>query len=325
MSPLLATLLLMMGVGLLTRHVVRSATRRSESEAETRVRNLISAELQGSRIHGGAPPEKRRLFGRRRVRNGSPTVDRLAARLERSGWFGSGEGKTFIERLDEELVVAGIRYKLTPYQALAIALLIWGAGVVLPTLMVLTVGLPVFIYVAVVVVFAIYPPLKLRSLRVARQDSLKMELPVFIQQLQMLLSSGMTTLDDAIGRVVRNAALDPYDSALAREFGQAQTEYRLGGVDRETALHAISRRTRVVAVQNLVEAIVQGLRSGNDMAVVLEEYGKQAREMWRQDMRAFTARKEPLITLGIVITMFGGFILMAVPLLINLVRTLGSV
>jgi Flp pilus assembly protein TadB len=322
----------MVGFGLLARHIINSATRHSGNEAEERLLSLIAREADEPQFAATGERKRRHFFGRGQERGrrerapgqGSPTVARLASRLEHSGWFDKGEGKGFIERLDDELVVAGIRYKMTPYQALAVALLVWSIGVILPTFLKLAIGLPTILYVASVVAFALYPWLKLRGLKAERQDSLKMELPVFIQQLRMLLSSKMTNLDDAIARVVRNAEIDPYDSALAREFGQAQTEYRLGGVNREEALRAISKRTRVVAVQNLVEAIIQGLRTGTDMAVVLEEYGKQARETWRQDMRAFMGKKEPLITIGMVITMFGGFILIAAPLLINLTRTLSS-
>jgi len=317
-------LILIIGLGLLVRHFISSVLYRSQSEAEAGLRELLHQELEGSEFAAPPKPEKQRRFFKRAdtSASGSPTINALSGRLERTGWFEQGEGKTFIDRLDQELIVAGIRYKMTPYQALATAILIWGMGVILPTFMYFAVGIPVFLYVLVVIVFAVYPPMKLRSLKQDRQDSLKMELPVFIQQLRMLLSSNMTTLDDAIARVVHNAEIDPYDSSLAREFGQAQTEYRLGGVDREVALRRIGERTRVPSVQNLVEAIIQGLRTGTDMERVLEEYGKQARELWRQDMRSFTARKEPLITIGMVITMFGGFILIAAPLLINLVQTL---
>jgi Flp pilus assembly protein TadB len=320
-SPLIATLLLMVGFGLLARHIINNATRRSVSEAESRLLDVVARDnLSGQFPEVAAPTAK----GRRKHQQGSPTVTRLAAWLERTGWFDAGEGKGFIERLNEELIVAGIRYKMTPYQALAVALLIWGMGIVVPTFLKFAIGLPTILYIAAVLCFAIYPWMKLRAFKTERQDTLKLELPIFIQQLRMLLSSRMTSLDDAIARVVRNAEIDPYDSALAREFGQAQTEYRVGGINREEALRAIGKRTRVVSVQNLVEAIIQGLRTGADMAVVLEEYGRQAREMWRQDMRAFTGRKEPLITLGMVITMFGGFILVAAPLLINLTHTLSA-
>jgi len=81
----------------------------------------------------------------------------------------------------------------------------------------------------------------------------------------------------------------------------------------------------VASVQNLVDVIVQGMRTGTEMGEVLGEYGKQARETWRQDMRTYMARKEPMVTISVVITMFGGFILFAAPLVLNVAHTLSSV
>jgi Flp pilus assembly protein TadB len=324
MNPALSALLLIIGFGLLANWLIRGAQERAESDSERRLRALIREEMEGTQF--SMPDEDAKLSRRERRRaKGSPALDRLTRLLEGNRLLAEGEGKTFIEWLDGELVVAGLRQKMSPYRALAVTLLIWFTGVVLPTFMVLAAGLPKWLYAFMVLFFLLYPQLKLRQLKTERQDTLRMELPSFIQQLRMMLSTRMTNIDDAIARVVRNAQLDPYDSELAREFGQAQLEYRLGGVDREEALRAIGDRTRVAAVQNLVDVIVQGMRTGTEMSSVLAEYGKLAQENWRQDMRTYMARKEPLVTVGVIITMFGGFVLFAAPLILNLAHSLNSV
>jgi hypothetical protein len=46
--------------------------------------------------------------------------------------------------------------------------------------------------------------------------------------------------------------------------------------------------------------------------------------MWRQDIRNFKNRKEPLVTIGVVIAMFGAFIIMISPILIGLLETLSG-
>lgn len=322
MSPLLATFLLILGFSLFAHYLITQALRHSETEAERRVRKLIREELEGTQFE---LPQEQEEKPKKKRREGAASVNALASRLERWQLLHQGEGKTFLEWLDEQLIVAGIRDKMTPYQALAAALLVWAAGVIFPTFLAIAGVLPKVLYAIVVILFALYPPLKLRQLKAARQDQLKMELPVFIQQLRMMLSTGMTTIDDAIARVVRNTKLDPYDSELAREFEQAQIEYRLGGVPREDALLRIGERTQVPSVRSLVDVIITGIRTGAPMENVLAEYGHQAQETWRQDSRAYMARKEPLITIGVVITMFGGFILFAAPLVLNLIQTLSSV
>ena len=158
----------------------------------------------------------------------------------------------------------------------------------------------------------------------ARQDNIRREVPFFIQQLYMTMSSGMTVIDDAILRVAKTSEDDPYDNILAREFARAQTEYRLGGLDREQALRGVSRRTGVSSVENLVEAIIQGLRTGADMSYVLGEYASQARRMWVQDMRTFKAKKEPLVTLGVILTMFGALLLFSGALLLRIFQMMSG-
>lgn len=317
---ILATLAFMLGFALVLARFMKKDTQHAEAETQDRYIDLIRRDIEAD---GSMSPEDKEK-GKKKAKR-SPTVDAVSAKFATYKFLREGEGRTMMEKLNEQLIVAGIRDKYTPFDALAIATIIWTIGILGPTIVMFTVGLSKLIYVVMVGVFAYYPFGKMKSLTMNRKDSLKMELPVFIQQLSMALSSGMTTLDDAIKRVVANAEIDPYDSALAREFGRAHTEYTLARIDRDVALRGISKRTQVVAVENLVEAIIQGLRTGTDMSIVLDEYAEQAREMWRQDVRTFKAKKEPLVTMGMVVTMFGGFILLATPMMINLGRTISGI
>jgi Flp pilus assembly protein TadB len=315
-SPILMTLLLMVALYIGARSFLTRGRIEAESEAEERMRQILAAERLGE-----IPEASRQeLASRRRT----TITDRVARWIGSSSLFQEDEGRTFLERLDEWLLQAGIRNRYTPEQALAFAMTIWALGVGLPILLKLLVGLPAFVFLPAVVFFALYPPLKLRSLITERQDAIRAEIPFFIGQLYMALSSGMATIDEAIVRVARTAEEDPYESILSREFAQAQVEYRLGGRDMETALRGISARTGVSSVENLVEALVQGLRTGTEMQRVLLEYSDTAREMWRQDMRVYKNRKQPMVTMGLVITMFGAFIIFAVPLMIQVFQTLGG-
>lgn len=312
-SPLVISLLLMTALFIAARSYLARGFEQAETEAERRMRELLSEEELGE-----APerrPEARRKPG---------MSERLAAWIAARPILQQEEGRSFMERLEGWLFQAGLRSRYTPEQALAHAISVWTIGVGGLIFLRIGIGLPSAIFLPAALFFAAYPPLKLRAEIHERQDKIRAEIPFFIQQLYMALSSGMSTIDEAIRRVARTAEEDPYESILAREFAQAQMEYRVGGKSVEEALRGISHRTGVTSVENLVEALIQGLRSGTEMRQVLLEYSDQAREMWRQDMRIYQNRKQPLVTLGLVITMFGGVIIWAVPLLIQMMQTLSG-
>jgi len=314
-SPLLLTLLLMIALFLMLRTYIARSIKRTETEAEQRMRELLAADALGE-IPEAGPAEGGR---------GKLTLnERLAVWVAKRPILQQKEGRDFLEQLDVWLHQAGLRSRYTPEQALAQAISIWTVGVGGLILMRIAIDFPAILFLPCVIFCAVYPPLKLRSAIRERQDSIKAEIPFFIQQLYMALSSGMATIDEAIVRVARTAEEDPYESILAREFAQAQLEYRMGGKTQEEALRGISERTGVVAVENLVEALIQGLRVGTEMRKVLAEYADQAREMWRQDMRIYQNRKQPLVTLGLVITMLGGVIIYATPLVLEVFKTIGG-
>lgn len=312
-------LCLVLGLSILFRRFFLGERKRSLNQAEKRLRGLLRREDE----------EDSKLFEEQakssdELQKTSPIVSKLARLIDNSEIIRDDEAQTFLDNLNGMLVRAGLRDRFTPTQALAYAVVIWTLGVLIPLLIAFTVDFPKIPLIAAAVFSAAYPPLKLREAINARQDAIRAEVPFFIQQLYMTLSSGMTTIDEAIMRVGRTAEEDPYDSILATEFGQAQIEYRLGAKTFEQSLRDIGRRTGVISVENLCEAMIQGHRTGTEMDKVLLDYSAQAQELWRQDMRTYKNKKEPLVTIGLVITMLGAFILWATPLMIQLAESLNS-
>ena len=287
---------------------------KARTEADERMAKLLASDPLG------AGPSQAQEKKSSRV----SLTDRLAGRISRSDTFAEEEGRHFMAKLDNWLVLAGLRQRYTPEQALAQAMAIWTLGIGVPTILKMLGAMPTVLYVLVIIIFALYPIIKLRSLITARQDSIRAENIFFIQSLYMALSSGMSTIDDAIMRVARTAEEDPYDSILAREFAQAQLETRIGGKTMEQALRDVGKRTGVVSVKNLVEVLIAGIRTGAQLDRTLLEYSDQAREMWRQDMRIYKNKKQPRITIGVVITMFGATVILLTPLLIQTFRSLSG-
>lgn len=253
-----------------------------------------------------------------------PFVDRLAWSLSHSSTLQDEDGKNFMSRLELQLIRAGIRNKYSPEQALATAVLIWFVGFVIATVVFYSNILPSFFAIIILAVTVYYPFAKLKDLIIQRQSKIASEVPLFIQQIYMALSSGNTNIDGAIERIAADNEKDNYESLLAKEFSQAQIEYSLGAKETETAIRDIGYRTGIISVENLCEALIQGIRTGTPLTEVLLSYSSQAQEMWKQDIREFKNRKEPMYTIGVVTTMFGAFTIMIAPFFIGLTNSFTS-
>jgi Flp pilus assembly protein TadB len=314
-NPLLYTLLFIIGLLLISRRWWLYSATESENEAQARVESLLEK---------GNLEDISNLKDEEKVKKSS-LLETLAEKLDQSRILQNEEGRTFLENMERWLIQAGLRNQFNPTQAISYALSIWALGIGIPLIMTLLGILPVILMVPICIISAAYPPLKLRSAINERQDVIKAEVPFFIQQLHMILSTGMATIDEAIVRLSTTSKEDPYDSVLAAEFAQAQVEYRLGAKTFEVAVRDVGFRSGVPAVENLCEAMIQGYKTGSEMDQILLEYSAKAQETWRQDMRALKNKKEPLVTLGLVITMFGAFTIWATPLLNDLINSFTGV
>lgn len=306
---------LVAGLLILFRDRWRAGSRRAQTEAQKRFEYLLEQNVDDGPLASDEPQSAEDL------QHQSPTVRRIAEALDRSELFNDEEGQNALQTLERWLVQAGMRERFAPTQAIAYTLSIWSLGIVTTILFDIIVGIPTVLFLIFVGLILLYPPLYLRSAIKTRQDSIAAEVPFFIQQIYMTLSTGAATIDDAIVRVASTAEEDPYNSYLAQEFGQAQVEYRLGSKSFEEAVREIGYRTGVMSVENLCEAIVQGYKTGASMENVLLEYSSQAQEMWRQDIRAYKNRKEPIVTIGMVISMFGAFVIWGTPLLVEFINS----
>lgn len=311
----LATFVFMLGVWMIVRTWITGAMRRAEGEAQQRVRKM----LEDHDLGVDDEPVRRRS---RRERRGFVAL--VGRSLERSGLLSVGEGRDFLDWLEAELVVAGLAPSFTAHQAIAATLLSWLSGAGL-AVMLASANAPALVYVPVILLGLAYPPGKLRQMQRRRRDEIAAEVPFFIQELAMALSTGALSIDDALASVTREQQSSPFRSLLCEEFAQANLEYRLGRRDREETLRAVGTRTRVVAVETFVDSLIAGLRTGAPLVDVINEYGHQAREMWKQDVRSFIARREPIVTLSLVITMFGAFIIYAAPLLLEILDSFAQI
>jgi Flp pilus assembly protein TadB len=307
---LLVTLLFAVGLGLIFGYGYRRATTDAGGIAEQRLRQRIAEESGPDPVVASASKRKPKSLS-------VQIVDSFTRAFQRSESLASAEGTNLVAWLDEQLILAGVRDKLNPYRALGTATAIWTAAALFAVFTLATGALPSWAAIFGAVIVASYPPLKLRQLKTRRRDLIEQELPFFVQELAMTVSAGAENLDNALMRVAANNARDE-KAPLAREFDLAVKEYRVGGRVREEALLDVYRRTQLPAVDTLVDALIAAFDlGGKALEETLQRQSDQARELWAQSMRSFAARKEPMITLGMIETTAGGLLMLAAPLVIS--------
>jgi Flp pilus assembly protein TadB len=316
---LLAALCLMAGFFLLIRFALNAYRHRAITEADERMHSLIRAEFDSDSVVAPLQIGKSDKKANESLFVGFSK--RGGGRLSRSSVFADEEGRAAIKRLERTLHHAGIRDKVSPYDAIAFALMVWGTAITFALFGLLEHVLNPFMCVGIMLMGVLYPLLKLQSMVNRRQEEIRADIPFFIQDLVMALSSGSVTIDDAIYMVGEKARSRNTGSILAKEFMLAHSQYRNGALKQEDALRGISERTGVLPVEDLVNALIDGIRNGSPLVRMLQEYADHAREMWKQDMRAFIKKQDTKFTVYLGITMFGGFILFVAPMLISLLMS----
>ena len=315
MIALLFTILLMLGVFLFVREILRASFYRAEVDARRRLRRMMAesnpeflAEAESKKKHS--------------LKDSSPIMDRVSGWLEGSSVLHDKEGQSFVDWVERQLVLAGMQRQYTPYQALALVLTVWSVGIVLPVLAVFAGILPKVLFVVAVLACLVAPVATFMRKKKDRQERMKIELPWFIHELSMALATGTMTLRQALGRISRAEETDAERSPLHEEFAQAHLEAKMGAADWDDAMQGIVERTQVPAVRNFVAALVTANQTGSDIVETLDEYARSATDSGRQETLAFVNAKEPQFMLGLVLMIFGLIAIFATPLVISAFSTL---
>lgn len=244
----------------------------------------------------------------------------LAARLSGWGLFRSQGSRDVLFWLDRELRLAGRPYGWSAPEAVAFLLSFWLACLVGLAFLSFA-GIPTIFLVGGTLIAFGYPVMKLRNMKKARQEQARLELPSFINDLAMNLSAGVTTIDDALGRLVSSEDDVVRERVLVIEFGQAWNEYRHGGRDREEALRDAAERIGVSSVDNFVDALIQGLRTGAPIRQTLLSQSQQVQAIFREDMRAYIGKKESSFVISLIFMLAGIILLGGVPLFLEVFST----
>lgn len=321
MSALLFTTLLMLGIFLFVREILRASFYRAEVDSKRRLRRMMAESNPEFLAEAGVDAEGKKKK-KHTIKDSSPIMDKVSGWLERSPVLHDKEGQSFIDWIERQLVLAGLQRKYTPYQALALVLTIWSVGTVLPVLAVFAGLLNKPLFVMFVAACLVAPVATLLRMKKERQTRMKVELPWFIHELSMALATGAMTLRQALGRVSRADEVDTKKAPLQEEFAQAHLEALHGAVGWEEAMANINVRVQVPEVRNFVSTLITANQTGSDIIETLDEYAKAATDAGRQDTLAFVSAKEPQFMIGLVLMIFGLIAIFATPLVISAFSTL---
>lgn len=245
---------------------------------------------------------------------GPGRVTRIADAATRSGLLRSREARDVLDWLERELTLAGRPKGWSAAEALVATIIFWIVAGGLLGFLGMSAGAPSLLLAVVVGFIFAYPPLKLRQMRRRRQEQARLELMSFITDLIMGIGSGQGSLDDALSRTVADPRAIGAERILVREFAQAYAMYRHGNYDREEALREAADRLGVEEVDNFVDALVQGHRTGSPIRDTLTSQVDQIQAIYEQEMRAFIARKQSSFVVSLVFILMGILILVLYPL-----------
>lgn len=261
--------------------------------------------------------------GQERLKSKVPApIEDAALRLRRSGILHGASRDELLRALDRKLVHAGINNPVettTPRSAPDVLsyYLLFAAGVVLLALAFLLLTTLPPVVTILWVIGMLYFPWRLLNNRIAkRQKAALFQMDKFLDELDLVLSNGRTTLEDALATTISYQRFSRRrDPILAREFDYAMRQWTAGR-DRSDALRDAGRRIGVFQVTAVVENMVQSLEKGTPARETVRNQADQAKAMVTEALRQRIGAADQAFTVsmamslgGVTIILFGALVL----------------
>ena len=162
------------------------------------------------------------------------------------------------------------------------------------------------------------PKMWLSSKISANQKAINLGLPDALDLMVICVESGLT-IDSTLLRVGDELALS--QPAIAREFGIAHTETRLG-VSRQAAFRNMATRTGNVSVQGLAAMLIQADRFGTGIGLALRILAESMRVKRQNAAEELAAKASVKMSFPLVLFVFPAtFIVLAGPTVIQLMNS----
>jgi Flp pilus assembly protein TadB len=252
-------------------------------------------------------------------------IEEAASRLRRSGILRGRAREEFLATLDRKLVHAGINNPVEPglprnaVDVMSYYLLFAGGVILMALAFLLLTSFPPFITVLWSVGMLFFPYKLLNNKIAKRQKAALFQLDKFLDELDLVLSNGRTTLDDAIASTVHyQQSARRRDPVLAREFDYALRQWTAGR-DRSSALRDVSKRIGVFQITAVIENMVQSLEKGTPPREIVRSQSDQAKAMVTEALRQRIGAADQAFTVsmamslaGVTIILFGALVLQIV-------------
>lgn len=295
--------------------------RRSQTSAETSALQQRLREFQAQSALGQEIMEAQIA-----QREEKGFMSRLGEQLTGLAFAGSG-GQGILSKIEEKLILSGRPHGWYAQDYIAFCFLAIGAALIGGALL-LQIGLPGFWYVAFVGLTVYYCYWELNGRIQSRQEQARFELPYFLDELIMSLSSGASSLDLVLREVVSGESATEGGKAdervLVVEFRRAYQETSSQARTFEEAYRAAAARIQVQPVSDLVEVLIQGQSGGSPILNILRNMSENVYSQYEQDVSTLIKKKDTTFTIATVLIMIGAAIVIGAPIFDTVLRSLGG-
>jgi len=250
---------------------------------------------------------------------------RMGEQLAAAAFSGRG-GRSLMEVVEERLVLAGHPRGWHAPEYLAFCVLCIGGAILGGGLMVQA-GVPAILYLAFVGIVAYYCWYDIDIQIKKRKEQAFFELPYFLDDLILSLSSGASTLNHALGEVLRpqdSSQLLQREKVLVREFRRAYEESASQARPFTDAFRAAADRIAVQDVSALVDLLIEGNRSGDPIIDELRDMSDNVYKLFEQEMETLIKKQDTTFTVATVVMMGGSFLVIATPIVLTVLKSLGG-
>lgn len=311
----LATLFVIIGLSQRSREYVRRSALQERLQAFQQ-QSALSDELMGVTTQ----TEERKLGALESFVRG------FGRQLAETTMAGSG-GQGLIEFVDHQLTKAGNPHDLRGTDFIGWCVVGFGVTGLLGFLGV-SVGLPGWMFLALLALTAMYPYVTLKSWIRQRQEQAFAEFPYFLDEIIQILSSQSATLDQAIREVVlrKDDGLGLADSqrVLVREFRRAYLEVANQSRPADAAYRAAADRLELQEVSDFVEVLVESYHSGAPVLSILKNMSQHVFTLFEQRMYTLIKQKDSAFTVATVVIMLGVAIIILEPIALTVIQALSG-
>lgn len=241
--------------------------------------------------------------------------------------FVTSSGSAFMGMLEEKLIQAGHPRGWHATDFLGFFSVVIGSVVIFGGFLFQAGILPAWFYLFLSVLVIYYPFSFLKSETTKRKEQAFAELPYFLDEIILSLSSGTTTIDKAIKTVVMEDSLSAVRDSqrvLVTEFKRAYTEQAESARNFDEAYRGAAERIQLQEVDDLVDVIVEGYATGAPILKNLQDMSSHIYTVFEQNMATLIKKKDAPFTIATVMIMFGTAVLIAAPILSTVMQALAG-